>query len=80
MQSLPLRRQTFRSHLGLVVPNPFDYPMNNAIQDGPRKQWTDKAMAKAINAVEQQGINIRRASEIHQIPRSALHDHTRKSS
>ena len=75
MQSLPLKRRTFRSRLDSVVPNPYVYPINDAIRDGPRKQWTDEAMARAINAVEQQGISIRRASEMYQIPRSTLHDH-----
>ena len=32
-------------------------------------------MDRAINAIEQQGITIRKAAEMYQIPRSTLHDH-----
>ena len=45
------------------------------MRDGPRKQWTDEDMAKAIAAVEREGVSMRRAAEVYQIPRSTLHDH-----
>ena len=70
---LPLKRRTFKSYS--VVPNLYTYPLNDSIRDGPRKQWTDEAMDRAINAVEQQGITIRKAAEMYQIPRSTFHDH-----
>ena len=71
MQSLALKRRTFKSVAPSVAPNPYTYP----IRDGPCKQWTDETMARAITAVVQEAISISKAAEMYQIPRSTLHDH-----
>ena len=42
-----------------AVPNPYA-----VMRDGPRKQWSDKSMAKAISSVEQQAISIRKAADM----------------
>ena len=39
-----------------------------------RKQWSEKQMADAINAVKQQGISANQAADCHGIPRSTLKD------
>ena len=32
-------------------------------------------MQKAITAIEQEGVSLRQAAEMYEIPRSTLHDH-----
>ena len=36
--------------------------------------WSDESMIKAMSAVEQGGLSVRRASELYGVPRSTLHD------
>ena len=67
-----LKQRTFKSRfLTLSQPRLKQFPSRS----GPRRNWTDDAMQKAVTAVEQEGISLRQAAEMYGIPRSTLHDH-----
>ena len=39
------------------------------------RNWTELSMREAMNAVQQQGMSVNRASIVYGIPRSTLNDH-----
>ena len=39
------------------------------------RNWTELSMCEAMNAVQQQGMSVNRASIVYEIPRSTLNDH-----
>ena len=51
------------------------YPRQCSVRSVPHKKWSDEQMGKAITAVEHEGISLRQAAEMFEIPRSTLHDH-----
>ena len=44
-------------------------------RSGPCRTWSDVAMQKAITAIEQEGVSLRQAAGMYEIPQSTLHDH-----
>lgn len=44
------------------------------LRSGPRHQWSDENMKRAIIAVEGEGISVRQVSELYHVPRSTLYD------
>ena len=44
------------------------------LRSGPRRLWINENMQKAIVAVEGEGMSVRRASELYDVPRSTLYD------
>ena len=67
-----LKQRTFKSR-STLPPNIKQFP----VRSGPRRKWTDEAMEKAIKSIESEGVSLREAAEMYEIPRSTLYDHVR---
>ena len=66
---LPLKDRVLKSSRSLSVPL-----ISVSSQDEKYKQWTDTHMEKAVDAVRNQGLTVRRTAEEYCIPKSTLHD------
>ena len=71
METLELRRRVFKSKATNVHPPLFLNPPCRPCVYG---LWKQENMEKGVAAVEK-GMSVRRAAELHGIPKSTLYDH-----
>ena len=67
---LPLKERIFKSPGQKQIPNIVSYPRAPTY-----KRWTEDRLTKAISAVSQEKLSVRRAAMEFDVPKSTLHDH-----